>query len=76
MPRPPALGMVDYVPLRPDSGNLRAICVSCEAIMHRRERKADIARIMPGCSIQMAQGQPRLSGQPPHSLNCDSERQG
>ena len=76
MPRPPALGMVDYVPLRPDSGNLRAICVSCEAIMHRRVRKADIARIMPGCSIQMAQGQPRLVGQTAPSLNCETERQG
>ena len=75
-PRQPALGMVDYLPLRPDSGNLRAICASCEAIMHRRVRKADIGRIMPGCSIQMAQGQPRLVGQTAPSLNCESERQG
>jgi hypothetical protein len=75
-PRQPALGMVDYLPLRADSGNLRAICACCEAIMHRRVRKPDIARIMPNCAVQFAEGQPRLSGQPRPSLNCDSERLG
>jgi hypothetical protein len=74
-PRQPALGMVDYLPLRADSGNLRAICACCEAIMHRRVRKADIARIMPNCAVQFAEGQPSLSGQPRPSPDCDSERQ-
>ena len=31
-PRPPALGMVDYIPVTPTLGNLRAICATCEAI--------------------------------------------
>lgn len=74
-PRPPAMGMVDYVPRCPDSGNLRAICASCEAMMNRAVRKADIARIMPGCTVQFAKGQPSLSGRKPAPLNCDSERQ-
>ena len=74
--RQPALGMVDYLPLRADSGNLRAICACCEAIMHRRVHKADIARIMPNCAVQFAEGQPSLIGQQPPSPNCDSERQG
>ena len=51
-PRPPALGMVDYVPVRKDSGNLRALCASCEALMHRRVRKAEIGKAMPGCAVQ------------------------
>ena len=75
-PRPPALGMVDYLPLRADSGNLRAICATCEAIMHRRVRKADIAGIIPNCAVQFTQGQPSLSGQTPASLNCEPEREG
>lgn len=75
-PRPPAMGMVDYVPRRPDSGNLRALCASCGAMMNRAVRKADIARIMPGCAVQFTQGQPSLIGQTPTSLNCDSERRG
>lgn len=75
-PRQPALNMVDYLPLRADGGNLRAICACCEAIMHRSVRKCDIARIMPDCSVQFAEGQPSLIGQARPSLNCDSERQG
>lgn len=75
-PRAPALGMVDLVPMRPGSGNLRALCECCETIMHRRIREADIAKIMPGCIVQLAQGQPRLCGQTAPSLNCDLERQG
>lgn len=74
--RPPALGMIDYVPLRPSSGNLQAICPTCGAVMNRAIRKADIARMMPGCAFQITEGQPSLIGQPPPSLNCDSERQG
>ena len=75
-PRKPALGMVELAQITPASGNLRALCECCEAIMHRRVRKADIARILPGCPIQLAQGQLRLSGQTPASLNCESKRQG
>jgi len=73
-PRKPALGMVDYVPITPDSGNLRAFCERCEATMHRRTRKADIGKVMPGYAVQIAQGQLRLSGSDHPSLNCDNER--
>lgn len=41
-PRHPALGMVDFVAMRPGSGNLRAMCASCEAIMHRRVFRTSI----------------------------------
>jgi hypothetical protein len=75
-PRPPALGMVDYLPHRPASGNLRALCVHCEAIMHRSVRKSEIAKIMPKCTVQITEGQPSLSGRTRPSLNCESERHG
>lgn len=74
-PRPPALGMVDYVPITPVGGNLRAICERCGAMMHRRARRADLTQIMPECTIQFVQGQQRLSGRPTPSLSCDKERQ-
>ena len=51
-PRRPALGMVEYRPLKPASGDLCAICETCEGIMHRRVRKADVTRIMPGLAVQ------------------------
>ena len=72
-PRRPALGMIEYVPITPTSGNLRAMCEACEAIMHRRTRLADIGKVMPGQSVQITQGQPSLSGRAAPSLNCDSE---
>lgn len=74
-PRAPALDMVDYEPIRPASGNLRAMCESCETIMHRRVRMADIGRIMPGCTVQITERQPSLRGKIDPSLNCDLERQ-
>jgi hypothetical protein len=43
-PRAPALGMVDYVPIQPGSGNLRAFCEHCMTTMHRRVSETDIGR--------------------------------
>lgn len=75
-PREPAMGMLDYLPLRATSGNLRALCAHCEAIMHRRVRLAEIGRIMPGCQVQIADGQPSLNGRTSPSLNYDSDKKG
>ncbi len=72
--RRPALGMVEYVPLRPASGNLRALCEVCETTMHRSVREADLAKVMPGIDVQLAQGQPRLIRRATPSPNCDLER--
>lgn len=73
-PRKPALELVEYVPITPTSGNLRAMCVACEALMHRRTRMADLAKIMPGIAIQFTHAPPRLCGRTAPSLNCDFER--
>ena len=74
-PRPAALGMVDYVSINAVSGNIGAICATCETVMHRRARLAALASIMPGCDVQFVQAPSRLSGSPPPSLNCHLERQ-
>ena len=74
-PRPPALGMVDFVSINEKSGNIRAICATCETVMHRRASKASLASILPGCDVQIVEALPRLKGSPLPSLNCDLERQ-
>lgn len=74
-PRPPALDMVEFVSINATSGNLRAICSHCEAMIHRRARKADLAAIMPGFTVQIAERPFSLSGRAPPSLNCDSEKE-
>jgi len=73
-PRPPALGMLEYVPANPTTGNLRAICGTCDTIMHRRTRLSGLATIMPNFAVQMVQAPQRLCGSPMPSLNCDLER--
>lgn len=75
-PRAPAMRMVDYMSARSGNGNLRAFCECCEVIMHRRVREAEIATVMPNCTIQFAEGHPSLSGRAAPSLNCEFERQG
>ena len=73
-PRPPAPGPVDFVAINALTGNIRASCATCGTRMHRRARKADLAAIMPGRTIQFAEGQPRLRGRSPPPLNCVLER--
>lgn len=75
-PREPALGTVEFIPMRPGSGNLRAICACCEATMHRRVREADIAQLMPDCTVQHPRGHPSLIGKDDPSLDCDLKRTG
>jgi len=75
-PRRPALGMVDYQPMRTGSGNLRALCEVCETAMYRRIRFDDLERKMPGCEVQIAQGPSSLNGQASPSRNCDSQMEG
>ena len=41
-PRQPAGGFAEYRPLSPTHGNLRALCSTCEAWMHRAARKVDL----------------------------------
>ena len=74
-PRPPALGLVEYVPLTVKSGNLRAFCGACEVVMHRRVRRNELAVTMPDITIQFADRSLRLIGSASPSLNCVSERQ-
>ena len=73
-PRPPAPGLVEFVSSNALSGNIRASCATCGTRMHRRARKADLAAILPGRTIQFAEGPPRLKGRSPPPLNCDFER--
>ncbi|EYD76116.1 hypothetical protein Rumeso_02305 [Rubellimicrobium mesophilum DSM 19309] len=54
-PRAPAAGMVDYLALSPRAGNLRGLCGSCGALMHRRALLGSIATVMPGVAVQIVQ---------------------
>ena len=73
-PRPPTPGTVAFVSINALSGNIRAICATCGTAMYRRARKSALASILPNCAVQFEEGEPRLKGRSPPSLNCDLER--
>ena len=73
-PRQPVTTCVEYVEMRPGSGNLGGICVECGTVMHRRVRQASIHSVLPGLLVQIREVPPRLSGSPDTSLDCDHER--
>lgn len=74
-PRRPALGMVDYIESQPAWDNLRAICATCETIMHRRVRRTALSTAMPGVAVQFKKAEPRLVGPTTPSLNSDTAKQ-
>lgn len=73
-PRPPALGMVEFLHDKPASGDLSALCQTCGTIMHRRASPGAIAAIMPGLAVQIREAPARLIERPFPSLNCDNEK--
>jgi hypothetical protein len=74
-PRPPALGMVEFVAAKHGAGDLRGLCGECGTLMHRRARRDALASIMPELTVQVTEASPRLIGSPSPSLNCDLERE-
>lgn len=73
-PRQPVSTCVEYVPMRPASGNLRGICTACGTVMHRRVRQGAIHSVLPGLLVQIREAPPRLSESLDRSLDCDQER--
>jgi hypothetical protein len=73
-PRPPVPTALEYVQLRPGSGNLGGICIDCGTVMHRRVRQAEIHAVLPGLLVQIREAPSRLSGSRNPSLDCDEER--
>lgn len=74
--RPPALGMVDFVDLRPGTGNLCAVCAVCGTMMHRSARRNELHAVMPGIAVQITEAATRLVGCSGPSVNCSSESEG
>ena len=74
-PRPPAFRLVEYASLTAEAGNLKAFCGTCETVMHRKVRRAELAATMPGIDVQFAERSLRLVGSTSPTLNCAFERQ-
>ena len=70
-PKRPALGMVEYAATNAATGNLKAMCETCETMMHQRARLADLEARMPGMDVQITQASSRIVERAHPSPNCD-----
>lgn len=69
-PRRPKPNSVEYLQMRAQTGNLRAVCNECGTVMHRRTRQAAIATILPGLLVQIREAPRRLKWMDEASTNC------
>ena len=70
----PALGMVDYVPLTPTSGNLRGICPGCERFIHRRVSRANLMAVAGELEVAVTDATLRIGDAGDPSVNRDFEQ--
>ena len=71
VPRTPAAGMLDYLPITDTSGKFRGLCGICEALMHRRVALVQISVVKGNCDVAFPQGQQRIGDSNDTSLNVD-----
>ena len=70
-PRTPAAGMLDYLPINNTSGNLRGICSTCDALIHRRVALGKIGAVTGDCDVAFPQGRKRIGDSNAPSLDGD-----
>jgi excisionase family DNA binding protein len=68
-PREPALGMADYVPLTPTTGNLRALCSICTTVMHKAIPLGALAALAGILDVTVQQAGKHLTDTAKPSLN-------
>jgi DNA-binding XRE family transcriptional regulator len=74
-PRRPAFNEVEYVPLTSTSGNLRALCIKCSTVMHKRVSTAILAVLGAIVSVTIKQADKPISKSDGPCLNDNFERE-
>jgi hypothetical protein len=68
-PKRPACDMVDYVPRSPTVGAIQGLCPTCESIIYRVVKRANLDTVCAGLNISHRDAQERLSDTPDPSLH-------
>lgn len=68
-PQRPACDVVDYIPKTAATGALQGICPSCEKLIYRTVRFANVATVCGDLSVSYRQAQTRIVDSPTPSLN-------
>lgn len=71
VPRAPAGGMADYLPVTETLGNLIGICSTCETIIYRRVNLARLEQVRGALDVTPLQAQPRIGESTNPTLNSD-----
>ena len=73
VPKAPAGGMAEYLPLTNTSGNLSAICPDCSAMMYRRVNLLKLQSIKANLDVTMAEAMVRIgeTSHPTVNVNFD-----
>lgn len=72
-PKRPDDDLVEYIPLRPGTGNLRAFCPTCERLIHRRVRRDRIVEAMGDIAVSFPERESTLGDTSSLSQNSDLE---
>ncbi len=75
VPRRPACDMVDYVAHSPTGGAIKGICPTCETIIYRAVKRADLDTTCATLSVSHSRAQQRISDSSNPSLNGDSKKE-
>ena len=71
VPKKPAADMVEYLPITEETGNLKAICPSCNAIMNRRVSLAKLALVRGQMDITFPQALRHITESNQPTVNSD-----
>jgi hypothetical protein len=71
----PANGLVEYNPVTETTGNLIAICPTCESIMNRRTSLAKSAEFLRRMDNTLPQAQRHISERDESSVNSDLQKE-
>jgi hypothetical protein len=69
VPKRPAGDMVDYVPRSPMAGTIQGLCPTCESIIYRVVKRANLDTVCAGLNVSHRDRQERLGDTPNPSLN-------
>ncbi|SDO57152.1 helix-turn-helix domain-containing protein [Phyllobacterium sp. OV277] len=61
VPRQPAFGEVEFLPLNATSGNMRAICEECSTLMHKRVSVMKLDELKAILAVTITQGKERIN---------------
>lgn len=70
-PKSSAARLADYLPITPNSGNLRGICIDCGTRMYRRVSLQKLATAVADLQVTLPLAQQRIEDNPCSCLNSD-----